>query len=120
EFALVAPLFFLILFALFEFSRMNVIRHTADQAAYEAARLAMVPGASAAEAQAEAARLLSVAGARGATIDITPGVIDINTESVTVAIRVPMDQNALVLPRFTGSAVIQAQSTLRTERVESR
>ena len=29
---------------------MNVIRHTADNAAYEAARTAMVPGATAAEA----------------------------------------------------------------------
>ena len=47
EFAIVAPIFFLIMLASFEFSRLNVIRHTADNAAYEAARHAMVPGATA-------------------------------------------------------------------------
>ncbi|MCG8448622.1 MAG: pilus assembly protein [Pirellulales bacterium] len=44
EFAIVAPIFFLFIFVSFEFSRLNVIRHTADSAAYEAARQAMVPG----------------------------------------------------------------------------
>ena len=49
EFAIVAPVFFLILFAMFEFSRVNVLRHTADNAAYEASRVAIIPGATAAD-----------------------------------------------------------------------
>ena len=44
EFAITAPIFFLFLLAAFEFGWMNVMRHTADNAAYEAARAAMVPG----------------------------------------------------------------------------
>ncbi len=32
-----APIFFLFVFALFEFTWTNVLRHTADNAAYEAA-----------------------------------------------------------------------------------
>ena len=40
EFAIVAPVFFLFLLASIEFSRLNIIRHTADNAAYEAARIA--------------------------------------------------------------------------------
>ena len=51
EFAIVATIFFLLVIAAFEFGRMNVIRHTADNAAYEAARHAMVPGATVAEAR---------------------------------------------------------------------
>ena len=43
EFAIVLPLFILFLVLAFEFGRLNIIRHTADNAAYEAARHVMVP-----------------------------------------------------------------------------
>ncbi len=66
EFAITAPIFFLFLLAAFEFGWLNVIRHTADSAAYEAARTAMVPGATAADATAKATGLLNIVGARGA------------------------------------------------------
>ena len=49
EFAFVAPVFFLILLASIEFSRLNMMRHTAAHAAYEGARTALVPGATADE-----------------------------------------------------------------------
>ncbi len=120
EFAIVAPVFFLILFAMFEFSRINVFRHTADIAAYEAARVAMVPGATANEAIAEANRQLSVIGTRGATVTVNPAVIDEDTQQVTVEVTVPMSQNAFVLSRFTDRAVLRSESTLRTERVNTR
>src|SRR3954470_14926760 len=86
EFALTAPLFFLFLLAAFEFGWLNVMRHTADNAAYEAARAAMVPGATAADALAKATGLLNVVGARGATINITPAIITDSTPEVTVAV----------------------------------
>jgi Flp pilus assembly protein TadG len=120
EFALVAPVFFLVLFAMFEFSRLNVLRHTADNAAYEAARVAMVPGATAADAVAEANRLLSVVGARGATVRVTPAVLTTATDQVTVSIAIPLDQNGWVVPRFTRASTLQSQSTLKTERVRTR
>ncbi|MGL4512698.1 MAG: TadE/TadG family type IV pilus assembly protein [Lacipirellulaceae bacterium] len=120
EFALVAPAFFLVLFALFEFSRMNVLRHTADNAAYEAARVAMVPGATAAEAIAEANRLLSVVATRGARVTVNPAVLANDTNQVTVTVAIPLDQNGWVVPRFTRSQTLQARSTLRTERVRTR
>lgn len=120
EFALVAPLFFLILFALFEFSWLNIVRHTADNAAYEATRVAMVPGATADEARAEANRILRIVGTRGATVTVDPPVLGPESEQVTVSIQVPMNRNALLLPRFTGSLELRSESTLRTERVETR
>lgn len=120
EFALCAPVFFLIIFALFEFTWMNVIRHTADNAAYEAARAAMVPGASATTATNEANRILRTIGVRGGTVDVSPRVIRPETRNVTVSIRVPMDRNSLIAPRFTRGRTIDASSTLRTERVETR
>jgi Flp pilus assembly protein TadG len=118
EFALTAPIFFLFLLAAFEFGWMNVVRHTADNAAYEAARTVMVPGATAGEAKAKATNLLNTIGARGAVVTITPNKITSDTNEVKVEVRVPMNRNGLILPRFTSGKNIVASSTLRTERAE--
>lgn len=120
EFAIIAPIFFLIVLALFEFSWLNVVRHTADNAAYEASRIAMVPGATAAEATAEANRIMNIVGTRGATVTVNPAILNTASTSVTVSVSIPVDQNALVIPAFTGGRRIEASSTLRTERVETR
>lgn len=120
EFALCAPLFFLVMLAMFEFSWLNVVRHTADNAAYEAARLAMVPGATADEAVAEAQRILSAIGTRGARIQVTPRTLRTDSTHVTVEVEVPVDRNALLVPKFTGGRQLRSTSTLRTERPETR
>ncbi|QDS96828.1 TadE/TadG family type IV pilus assembly protein [Adhaeretor mobilis] len=116
EFAVVAPIFFVLVIAAFEFGRLNVMRHTADNAAYEAARHAMVPGATAAEAVQRATSILNIVGTRGATVTINPSVIDESVEEITVTIDVPMNQNGWITPRFSSATNIQASSRLRTER----
>ncbi|MEQ8208899.1 MAG: pilus assembly protein [Lacipirellulaceae bacterium] len=116
EFAVVAPIFFVLVIAAFEFGRMNVIRHTADNAAYEAARHAMVPGATATEAVAKANSILNIVGTRGASVSINPAVIDETVDEITVTIDVPMNQNGWITPRFSSASNIRASSRLRTER----
>ena len=118
EFALTAPVFFLFLLAAFEFGWFNVMRHTADNAAYEAARHAMVPGATAREARDKANSILSIVGTRGANVRVTPAIVTPQTDEITVTIDVPVNQNALILPRFMRNTTIRAASTLRTERAE--
>lgn len=118
EFAITAPVFFLFLLAAFEFGWLNVMRHTADNAAYEAARAAMVPGATAADATAKANTILQIVGARGAKVTITPAVVATDTKEVTVAVDIPMSRNGLVIPRFTKTTTLHSESTLRTERAE--
>jgi len=117
EFALVAPIFFLLLLASFEFSRLNVIRHTADHAAYEGARIAMVPGATATEGMNEANRIMNVVGARGVTVTVNPATLGPNTEQITVTVDVPLDQNGWLTPKFTAGKIMRAVSTLKAERV---
>jgi Flp pilus assembly protein TadG len=119
EFAFVAPVFFLILLASIEFSRLNVMRHTAAHAAYEAARTALVPGATADEAIAAANTLLGIVGTRGATVTVDPAVLTDETAEVTVDIDIPFNRNALLVPRFSKNRSLTASSTLRTERVRS-
>src|SRR5687768_11826126 len=89
EFALTAPIFFVFLLGAFEFGWFDVIRHTADHAAYEAARIAMVPGATAAEAKAKADSVLGIVGTRAATVTITPATLTPETDQITVTIDVP-------------------------------
>ena len=67
EFAIVAPILFLFFFAAFEFCRASMIRHTADNAVYEGARAAIIPGATAGEAQAEASLILNSLGLTNTT-----------------------------------------------------
>lgn len=118
EFAIVAPIFFLIMLAAFEFSRLNVIRHTADNAAYEAARHAMVPGATASEAVSCAESILGAVGARGASVTITPATLGPEADEINVRVDVPLSQNGWIVPKFTSGKTLSAQSTLRTERAE--
>lgn len=118
EFALTVPVFLLFLMASFEFGWLNVIRHTADNAAYEAARAAIVPGATAADATAKANSLLSIVGARGAKVTITPSVVTTDTDEVNVTIDIPMSANGLIVPRFSGTKTLHCSSTMRTERAE--
>lgn len=118
EFAITAPIFFLFLLAAFEFGWLNVMRHTADNAAYEAARTAMVPGATAEDAISKANGILNIVGARAAKISVTPATLTTKTNQVSVSIDVPMASNGLIVPRFTGSTVLHSSSSLRTERSE--
>lgn len=119
EFAVVAPIFFLFIFASIEFGRMSMLRHAADQAAYEACRSAMVPGATASEATAEASRVLGVLGVSHFTVNLNPTVITDDTTSLTVTVNVPMAENSFIFPRFTNGLQLKGEATLRTERVRS-
>lgn len=116
EFAIVAPIFFLLVLAAFEFGWLQVMRHTADNAAYEAARVAMVPGATVADAVNKANQILGVVHAHGATVTVNPNPITNSTTQLSVAVDIPMARNGLVLPRFTRATNLHSVSTLQTER----
>jgi len=115
EMALTMPLLFLVILTSIEFSRMNVIRHTASSAAYEAARRAIVPGATAAQADGIARRIMATSGATGVIVDVTPAVINIDTEEVTVEVTVPIASNGFVVPKFFSGQSFVGISTLRRE-----
>lgn len=117
EFAIVAPVFFLVLFASYEFIRLNMIRNLVQDAAYFAARDAIVPGASSAEAEATANRVLGFMNTQGARITINNGgQLDNNSETVTVSITVPVADNSFLIPKFSTNMEFSAAATMRTER----
>lgn len=116
EFAVVAPVFFLFLWSTFEFGKLHLIRHTADNAAYEACRHVIVPGGTVQEARAKADQLLAVVGAKEAEVTISPEPFTDQTSEITVTIRIPFAKNALFLPRFTGNVMLTSSATLKAER----
>lgn len=117
EMAIVLPLFFLFLFATVEFGRMNMIRHTVDNAAYEAARTAIVPGGDVATAERVAQELLTAIGCRNTTVQVSPSIITDNTPEVTVTVVCPCDDNSYVANAFFKGKNLTGVTTLRRERI---
>jgi len=115
EMAITLPILFLFVFTSIEFARMNVIRHTVDNAAYEAARRAIVPGATAADADSVARSILSTVGTKGITVTVTPAVIRLDSPEVRVDISVACDQNGFITPVFFKGKQLTGRSTLRRE-----
>lgn len=112
EFALVAPIIFMIFFGCLELTCLNLMRHTAGNAAYEAARAGIVPGASQAAAKQKAQNLLN---AVGATRNVTIDYLD-TASKVTVTIKIPVKDNSWGLARFSGSTTIEKTCVLSREK----
>lgn len=119
EFALVAPLAFLVTFAGVELARVNMVRNAVTIAALEGARTGSLPGKSASDAQTSANAALGCVGVRSATVTVTPSTITNTTASVTVQVTVPLDQNLWVYPQFFRSRSLTASCTLAREWVNS-
>ena len=111
EFALVIPIVFLLFFGAIELTTMNIIRHTASNAAYEAARKAALPGTDIAAAEAEATRLLDVMGlGQGVSVDV-----EVTSEFSEVTVSVPMAGNSWGLTRLSGGLTIEKSCRLTRE-----
>ena len=116
EFAICAPILFLFVFASFEFSRVNSIRQSAENAVYEGCRRGIVPGATADDVRAETQSILNSVFVQNATITVTPAVIDEDTSNVTVDVTVPVNDNSWVIPQFFADSQISSSLTLHRER----
>ncbi|GAB5513981.1 TadE/TadG family type IV pilus assembly protein [Rhodopirellula baltica] len=116
EFAVVLPVIMLFLTAMVEISRILMLQHTADTAAYEAARCAMVPGATVTEAEWEAHALIEAAGLTNTAVTVTPAEITEETAFITVRVEVPANDNSWMLSSQFTDVVVASEVTLLTER----
>jgi hypothetical protein len=116
EFAIVFPLVLLIFAGMIEISRVLLLQHSADTAAYEGARSAMVPGASADDATQAATDLLQAAGLKSSTITVTPSVVTETTPLITVRVEIPISPNAWISPTWFKEAKVVSETTLFCER----
>lgn len=113
EFAIVVPIILTMFLGAIELTRMNFIRQTAANAAYEGARKAIVPGNAVQDAQTEALRLLNTLGVgNGASVAVTKTL-----SQVTVTVTIPISQNSWGLTRFTGGINVTQSCGLTLEAV---
>ena len=111
EFAIVAPLIFLLFVGSLEMTALNFARQTAGNASYEAARKMIIPGGTSAQAVAEGKRVLTALGIGiGATVTIVDSVT-----SVTVTVSVPASNVSWGLTRFCYGMTLQQSCTLTKE-----
>lgn len=131
EFAMVAPVFIVVLVFCAEFARMSILRSSAQNACYETARFVMAEGALLSDGMNRANEILGRLGQVNANITINGsdgstdpngdviGELDQTTAAVSVQIVIPLSNNTLILPgSFFGDRSIGAQVTLRTERYQ--
>ena len=100
EMAITSGLVFMFFFAALEFCRVWMIRHSVENALYEGGRRGIIPGATPAQVQATARNVLLTIGITGATIDVSPAVIDNSTRDITVRIRLPLDRGLYAPANF--------------------
>ncbi|KAA1259113.1 TadE-like protein [Rubripirellula obstinata] len=115
EFAMVSIVLVLLIFGGIEMTRVSMLRHTVDHAAYAAARNAIIPGAKAADVIATAEEHLNNIGLAGATVTVNPAVIDDDSSVVEVQVRLPISENSFFTPEYLFGDLI-GRSALMTER----
>ena len=116
EVALTLPILLLFIFGAIEFSRMNMLRNTAENASYEGARRAALPGATKSQVKQAAKDVLDLLGVQNYTVNVSPSDITNATEEVKVTVKIPMADNTWIMPMFSGDKVIIKKITLARER----
>ncbi len=116
EFALVLPIIFLGLTGMLELSRVLMLQHTADTAAYEGARNAMVAGAQAQDAISTANSLLAANRLKSTTVTVSPMDINEETPTITVTVQIPVSKNSWLPPFWFQASNVISEVTLITER----
>lgn len=113
EFALVLPLFLLLIFGVTEFGRAWMTRNILTGASREAVRIAAVQG-NAASALSRANSVLSSAGISGATVNIVDDGVPYGTCIVTVSYDFPVAA-ARILALSSNSIPLSTSTSMRKE-----
>jgi hypothetical protein len=120
EFAVVAPVFFLLVFGMIEYGRMVMVQQILTNASREGARLAVLDGITTDNVISSVDSYLAGAGITGADVAVTtnPPVAPDYADSMTVRVDIPFDQVSwLPSPMFLDSYQMRATTTMRREAV---
>jgi Flp pilus assembly protein TadG len=120
EFAVVAPVFFLLVFGMIEFGRMVMVQQIITNASREGARMAVLDGSTRSNVLSTVSSYLSNAGIHGATVNTDPTEPSTAQygEPVTVSVSVPFNQVSwLPTPLFIGGKTLVATTVMRRETV---
>jgi len=118
EFAMVAPVFFLLLFGIIEFGRCILVQQMLTNASREGARQAVLDGATTSDVVAVVNQYLAATMSRTATVQVSPNPPSTAAlgAPITVTAQIPFSQVSwLPAPRFLGNATLSATSVMRRE-----
>jgi Flp pilus assembly protein TadG len=121
EFALIAPLLFLVFFALVEVARGLMVAHLLDHAARLGARAGVIEGQSTTSIQTTVINALSAAGisSESVTVQVNDGSTDASAanagDEITVLVTVPVSKVTWFPTGSFLSGNLAGQYTLRRE-----
>ena len=118
EMAIVAPVLFLLLFGIIEFGRVMLAMNVMINSSREAARLAIIDGATETQVRELAERYARAGSVNGCTVTVSPDDhFTTNSDApVTVTVSISFnDISWLPVPEFMGGRVISCSTTMRPE-----
>jgi Flp pilus assembly protein TadG len=118
EFAVVAPVFFLLVFAMIEFGRMVMVQQILTNAAREGARVGVLDGSTESKVDTAVNNYLTAAGISNSTITVSPNPPSSATSSgaVTVTVSVPFNSVSwLPSPLYLGGKTMSFSAVMRRE-----
>ena len=118
EFAIVAPLFFLLVFGMIEYGRMVMVQQIITNASREGARQAVLDGATATEVDNAVTDFLEESSIAGGEVTIVPA--DPTTASygdpITVTVSIAFSEVSwLPSPMYLGGQELTASTAMRRE-----
>ncbi len=117
EFAIVAPVFIMLIFGMIEYGRMVMVQQLMTNAVREGARRAVLEGATTPAVNTVVKDYLVSGNITANDSDITVN-IDTGNSRAVVSLTIPFTRVSwLPSPMFLGSANLNANSTMRLERV---
>jgi Flp pilus assembly protein TadG len=121
EFAVVAPVFLLLVLGMIEYGRMVMVQQVITNASREGARAAVLDGATTSSVTSTVNSYLASGSISGATVTVTPNP-PTNAQygdPVTVTVSIPFDQVSwLPSPMYLGGKTLTATTVMRRESVQ--
>ena len=123
EFAVVAPVFFLLIFGMIEFGRMVMVQQVLTNASREGARLAVLDGTTSAAVEDVIRDNLANASVSGTGLSVTLDPSNPQTtqagEAVTVTVSIPFDDVSwFPTPKFLDATTLNASTVMRREATQ--
>lgn len=118
EFAVVAPIFFLLVFGMIEYGRMVMVQQVITNASREETRRAVFDGATATEVQTVVNSYLQGGSISGGTVTIDPSAPEtaVYGDPVSVTVSIDFSQVSwLPSPMFLSGKQLTATSVMRRE-----
>jgi Flp pilus assembly protein TadG len=122
EFAVVAPVFLLLVFGMIEYGRMVMVYQVITNASREGARVAVLDGATTASVTDQVNTYLTNGSITGGTVTVTPNPPSTAEygDPVSVTVSIPFSQVSwLPSPMYLGGKTLTSTTVMRRETMDN-